>query len=37
MIEDWKMALDKQQTTSAIFIDLSNDFDTLTFFTFRQA
>ncbi len=25
MIEDWKMALDKQQTTGAIFIDLSKD------------
>ncbi len=27
MIEDWKMALDKQQTTGAIFIDLSKAFD----------
>ncbi len=29
MIEDWKMALDKQQTTGAIFIDLSKAFDTI--------
>ncbi len=28
MIEDWKMVLDKQQTTRAIFIDLSKAFDT---------
>ncbi len=28
MIEDWKMALDKPQTTGAIFIDLSKAFDT---------
>ncbi len=29
MIEDWKMGLDKQQTTGAIFIDLSKAFDTI--------
>ncbi len=29
MIEDWKVALDKQQTTGAIFIDLSKAFDTI--------
>ncbi len=29
MIEDWKMALDKQQTTGAIFIDLYKSFDTI--------
>ncbi len=29
MIEDWKMALDKQQTTGATFIDLSKAFDTI--------
>ncbi len=27
MIEDWKMVLEKQQTTGAIFIDLSKAFD----------
>ncbi len=29
MIEDWKMALDQQQTRGAIFIDLSKAFDTI--------
>ncbi len=28
MIENWKMVHDKQQTTGAIFIDLSKAFDT---------
>ncbi len=29
MIAVWKMALDKHQTTGAIFIDLSKAFDTI--------